>query len=68
LCVPFPEQEEGNGLPEEARRVKEGGQGGQAGGWLPGQGLAQGLRITIGTGDQMNDIAAILRELAEKAR
>jgi len=36
--------------------------------WLPGQGLAQGLRITIGTGDQMNDIAAILRELAEKAR
>jgi histidinol-phosphate aminotransferase len=36
--------------------------------WLPGQGLAQGLRITIGTEDQMGDIAAILRELAESAR
>ena len=36
--------------------------------WLPGQGLPQGLRITIGTSDQMDDIAAILRELAESAR
>ncbi|WEK48306.1 MAG: histidinol-phosphate transaminase [Candidatus Andeanibacterium colombiense] len=35
--------------------------------WLPGQGLAQGLRITIGTGDQMGEVAAILRELAESA-
>jgi histidinol-phosphate aminotransferase len=36
--------------------------------WLPGQGLAQGLRITIGTGKQMGEVAAILRELAESAR
>ena len=36
--------------------------------WLPGQGLPQALRITVGTGDQMDDVAAILRELAETAR
>jgi len=36
--------------------------------WLPGQGLAQGLRITIGTGEQMDEVAAILRELAEGPR
>ncbi|WP_374139534.1 histidinol-phosphate transaminase [Sphingomonas sp.] len=36
--------------------------------WLPGQGLPQGLRITIGTTEQMTEIAAILRELAEAAR
>lgn len=34
--------------------------------WLPGQGLPQGLRITIGTSVQMSEIAAILRELAEE--
>ena len=33
--------------------------------WLPGQGLPQGLRITIGTGPQMDAIAAGLRDLAE---
>ena len=32
--------------------------------WLPGQGLANGLRITIGTERQMDEVAAILRELA----
>jgi histidinol-phosphate aminotransferase len=36
--------------------------------WLPGQGLSQGLRITIGTGEHMSEVAAILRELAEGAR
>lgn len=35
---------------------------------LPGQGLPQALRITIGTTEQMNDIAAALREMAEAAR
>ena len=35
--------------------------------WLPGQGLAQGLRITIGTAEQMDEIAAALRELSEAA-
>lgn len=33
--------------------------------WLPGQGLPQALRITIGTAVQMDEIAAILRDLAE---
>jgi len=32
---------------------------------LPGQGLGQALRITIGTAGQMDDIAAILRRSAE---
>jgi histidinol-phosphate aminotransferase len=35
---------------------------------LPGQGLPQGLRITIGTREQMDDVAAALREMAEAAR
>jgi histidinol-phosphate aminotransferase len=35
--------------------------------WLPGQGLPQGLRITIGTAEQMDAIAAGLRDLAEAA-
>ena len=35
---------------------------------LPGQGLPQGLRITIGTAAQMDDIAAALRGMAEDAR
>lgn len=35
---------------------------------LPGQGLPQALRITIGTREQMDDVAAALRELAEAAR
>ena len=34
---------------------------------LPSQGLGHALRITIGTGEQMDAIAAILRELAEAA-
>ena len=36
--------------------------------WLPGQGLPHALRITIGTGEQMDAVAAILREFAEAAR
>ena len=36
--------------------------------WLPSQGLPHCLRITIGTEAQMNEVAAILRELAEAAR
>ena len=36
--------------------------------WLPGQGLGHGLRITIGTAEQMQAIAAILRDLAEQAQ
>lgn len=35
---------------------------------LPGQGLPQGLRITIGTAAQMDEVAAGLREMAEAAR
>ncbi|MEO6041885.1 MAG: histidinol-phosphate transaminase [Croceibacterium sp.] len=35
---------------------------------LPGQGLPQALRITIGTAEQMNAVAAALRSLAEGAR
>ncbi len=35
---------------------------------LPGQGLPHGLRITIGTREQMDAIAATLRTLAEGAR
>lgn len=33
--------------------------------WLPGQGLAQGLRITIGTEEETRGVAAALREMAE---
>jgi histidinol-phosphate aminotransferase len=36
--------------------------------WLPGQGLPHGLRITIGTADQMDAIADALRAMAEAAR
>jgi len=35
---------------------------------LPGQGLPQALRITIGTTQQMEDIASVLRTMAEDAR
>ncbi|MGB7374392.1 pyridoxal phosphate-dependent aminotransferase [Pontixanthobacter sp.] len=38
-------------------------EGGYATRWLPGQGLPQGLRITIGTAQQMDDVMAILRTL-----
>lgn len=40
-------------------------EGGYATRWLPGQGLPQGLRITIGTREQMDDVATILRSLME---
>ncbi len=36
--------------------------------WLPGQGLPQCLRITIGTASEMDRVAAVLRNLAEAAR
>ena len=36
--------------------------------WLPGQGLPHALRITVGTAEQMAEVAAILRALAEAAR
>jgi histidinol-phosphate aminotransferase len=36
--------------------------------WLPGQDLPHGLRITIGTREQMDAVAAALRDLAEGAR
>jgi histidinol-phosphate aminotransferase len=36
--------------------------------WLPGQGLPQCLRITIGTAEEMDRVATILRHLAEAAR
>ena len=36
--------------------------------WLPNQGLPQALRITIGTSEQMDDIAAALTRLAEAAQ
>lgn len=36
--------------------------------WLPGQGLPQALRITIGTPDQMAEVAAKLRTMAEAVR
>ncbi|MBU3992729.1 MAG: histidinol-phosphate transaminase [Alphaproteobacteria bacterium] len=35
--------------------------------WLPGQGLPQALRITIGTSAQMDEIATVLRRMAEAA-
>ena len=43
-------------------------EGGYAVRHLPGQGLPHGLRITIGTREQMDDIARILRQLAEAAQ
>lgn len=33
--------------------------------WLPGQGLPHGLRITIGTAEQMDEIAEAIRAMAE---
>lgn len=36
--------------------------------WLPGQGLPQCLRITIGTAAEMDRVAAVLRQMAEAAR
>ena len=36
--------------------------------WLPGQGLGHTLRITIGTAEQMDTVAAILRMAAEAAK
>lgn len=36
--------------------------------WLPGQGLPDALRITIGTEAHMRDIARLLREMAEGRR
>lgn len=41
--------------------------GGYATRWLPGQGLPNALRITIGTEEQTRAVAAILRTLAEGA-
>lgn len=35
--------------------------------WLPGQGLPNALRITIGTGEQMQDIVRLLRDMAALA-
>jgi histidinol-phosphate aminotransferase len=35
--------------------------------WLPGQGLAQGLRITIGTEAETRGVAAALRQIVEEA-
>ena len=35
--------------------------------WLPGQGLPQALRITIGTAAQMDDVTAVLRRLTGEA-
>jgi histidinol-phosphate aminotransferase len=35
--------------------------------WLPGQGLAQGLRITIGTEEETRGVAAALRDLVDAA-
>ncbi|MFZ1743547.1 MAG: histidinol-phosphate transaminase [Pontixanthobacter sp.] len=42
-------------------------EGGYATRWLPGAGLPHGLRITIGTSDQMDDVSRILRTLVEAA-
>ena len=36
--------------------------------WLPGQGLPQCLRVTIGTAAEMDRVAAVLRQLAQGAR
>ena len=36
--------------------------------WLPGQGLPQGLRITIGTQAQMDEIAEAIRVMCEAAK
>lgn len=36
--------------------------------WMPGHGLPDALRITIGTADEMDRVAAVLRDLAEAAK
>lgn len=36
--------------------------------WLPGQGLPQALRITIGTAQQMDEIAEAIRAMCEAAK
>ncbi|WP_338467625.1 histidinol-phosphate transaminase [Novosphingobium sp. ZN18A2] len=36
--------------------------------WLPGQGLPHGLRVTVGTSEQMDEIAAAIRDMAEDLR
>ena len=36
--------------------------------WLPGQGLPQALRITIGTEAQMDEIAEAIRQMCEAAK
>ncbi|WP_238473953.1 histidinol-phosphate transaminase [Altericroceibacterium spongiae] len=52
-----------------AETVHEGlAERGYATRWLPGQGLPQGLRITIGASAHMQDIAAAIREMAEAAQ
>jgi histidinol-phosphate aminotransferase len=33
--------------------------------WLPGQGLANGLRMTIGTEEETRGLAAALREIVQ---
>ena len=43
-------------------------EGGYATRWLPGAGLPHALRITIGTSQQMDDVARILRERAERTQ
>ncbi len=35
--------------------------------WLPGQGLPHGLRITIGQADEVQAVAAAIREMADAA-
>ena len=40
-------------------------QAGYATRWLPGQGMPQGLRVTIGTSDQMDDVMRVLRQMVE---
>ncbi len=52
-----------------AEAAQEGlSQRGYAVRWLPGQGLRQALRITIGTSQQMDEVSAALREMAEEAQ
>ena len=52
-----------------AERAHEGlAESGYATRWLPGQELPQALRITIGTREQMSEIAAILRRMVEEAQ
>lgn len=57
---------EGDIAAEDA--LKAIGDAGYAVRHLPGQGLPQALRITIGTTQQMDDIASVLRGMAEGAR